>query len=63
MKAMTRQELAVRAGVTVKTLNNYIRHHKETLQKLGMRPREILPPRVVEWIVSNYGISLDESVK
>jgi DNA-binding XRE family transcriptional regulator len=58
MKAMTRQELADCAGVTTKTLGNYIKRHRDELWALGMRPREILPPSVVAWLVNNYGIDI-----
>jgi len=60
MKAMTRQELADCAGVTTKTLHNYIKRHWDELWTLGMRPREILPPSVVAWLVNNYGIDIRE---
>ena len=43
MKAMTRQQLASCAGVTSKTLGNYINRHWDELWALGMRPYEILP--------------------
>ena len=45
MKAMTRQQLAACAGVTSKTLGNYINRHWDELWALGMRPYEILPPK------------------
>ena len=40
---MTRQQLAACAGVTSKTLGNYINRHWDELWALGMRPYEILP--------------------
>ena len=46
MKAMTRQQLASCAGVTSKTLGNYINRHWDELWALGMRPYEILPPAI-----------------
>ncbi len=60
MKAMTRQQLAANAGITSKTLGNYINRHWDELWALGMRPYEILPPSVVEWLVENYGIDIDD---
>lgn len=59
MKAMTRQELADRAGVTTKTLRNYIDRHWDDLFAMGMRPYEILPPNVVTWIADKYGIDVN----
>lgn len=60
MKAMTRQQLADCAGVTTKTLGNYIKRHWDELWVLGMRPYEILPPSVVEWLSYHYGINIDD---
>lgn len=59
MKAMTRQQLAECAGVTSKTLGNYINRNWDELWALGMRPYQILPPSVVEWLSYNYGINID----
>ena len=60
MKAMTREELAACAGVTTKTLGNYIKRHWDELWAMGMRPRQILPPNVVEWLARNYGIDVTD---
>ena len=59
MKAMTRQQLAACAGITTKTLGNYINRHWEELCALGMRPYEILPPSVVEWLADHYSINIE----
>ena len=65
MRAMTRQELAVRAGVDRKTLYNYFERHKEELWSLGVRPNQIVPPCAVEWLSDNYmaSISMTENGK
>ena len=60
MKAMTRQELADRAGVDRKTLYNYFLRHEEELRSLGVRPNQIIPPCAVEWLSVNYGIRIDD---
>lgn len=60
MKAMTRTKLAECAGVSRKTLGKYIEGHLAELQPLGLRPRDILPPSVVEWLSRNYGIDVDD---
>ena len=60
MKAMTREELAYRAGVDRKTFYSYLNRHKGELCAMGMRPRERLPPIVVKWIADNYGVSIDD---
>ncbi len=60
MKAMTRKQLAIRADVTTKTLANWIEPYHDQLYTMGMRPYQILPPRVVEWIARHYGIDVDD---
>ena len=57
---MTRTKLAECAGVSRKTLGKYIEGHLDELQPLGLRPRDILPPSVVEWLSRNYGIDVDD---
>jgi hypothetical protein len=59
MKAMTRTKLAACAGVSTRTLGRYIEAHLDELTALGLRPRNILPQKVVEWIVANYGADVD----
>lgn len=60
MKAMTRQELADKAGVTTKTLSNWLTPHEKVLSSMGMKPRHILPPKVVAWLVERYSIDVDD---
>ena len=60
MKAMTREELAYRAGVDRKTFYRYVKRHEDELRAMGMRPRERLPPAVVKWIVDSYGVTLED---
>lgn len=49
MKAMTKQELAACAGVSVKTMNNWLSPYREQLWDMGMpRNRGYIPPNVVK---------------
>jgi hypothetical protein len=57
---MTRQQLAVRAGVCRQTLNNWLKMHHQELLELGMRPRCLLPPSVAEWILETYCIDRND---
>ncbi|MBR5750012.1 MAG: hypothetical protein IKY01_14745 [Prevotella sp.] len=57
---MTRKQLAIRADVTTKTLANWIRPYYDQLRAMGMRPYQILPPKVVEWLARQYGIDIEE---
>ena len=59
MKAMTRQQLAARAGVDVRTLRNWIKPHQEYLWRMGMpKGKGTLPPNVVKWIADRYCIDI-----
>ena len=60
MKAMTRQQLAYYAGVSVRTLSNWCRPYREELEKLGLKSYMIvLPPRVVQWICDKFCIDVE----
>lgn len=59
MKAMTRQELAHKAGVHPDTLGRWLKRHQQTLETLGLQPgMRLLPPKVVKWIVKEYDIEV-----
>lgn len=51
MKAMTKQQLAFQAGISVKTLNRWLQPYRNELTALGLLPNaHVLPPSVVKWI-------------
>ena len=59
MKAMTRQQLAAHAGVTVRTLRKWLEPHQQLLISMGMpEGKGALPPNVVRWIAKQYCIDL-----
>jgi hypothetical protein len=61
MKAMTRQQIAAYAGVTVKTLGNWCKPYHKELEALGLRPGMIvLPPVIVKWICEKFCIDIEE---
>jgi predicted transcriptional regulator len=60
MKGMTRKQLAYHAGVSVKTLRNWLKPHSKKLEELGMIPRKVLlPPNVVKYIVDTFDIDVE----
>lgn len=60
MKAMTKQQLADRAGVSVKTLTNWCRPYQDELWMMGLRPRmKVLPPHIVMFLADKFCIDLD----
>lgn len=55
---MTRQQLAIRAGIDRHTLYIYINSIWAELEKRGCQKRKLLTPAGVEYICQNYGIIL-----
>ncbi len=61
MKAMSKSELADRAGVSVNTLMNWCRPFREELAQMGMLPNaKVLPPHIVKFITNKFCIDVDE---
>ena len=59
MKAMSKSELADRAGVSVNTLMNWCRPFQQELEVMGMMPNaKVLPPRIVKFISEQLLIEL-----
>lgn len=60
MKAMSKQQLAERAGVSVRTLNSWCQIYWDDLWILGLRPRmKVLPPNIVAFLAEKFCIDLD----
>lgn len=60
MKAMTKQQLANSAGVTVRTLMNWCRPYRKELLQMGLKPgMKVLPPHIVKWIADRFSIDLN----
>ena len=56
-KAMYKRELAQAAGVSVRTLYNWMQADKEALRKMHVSPkRHLLPARVVRYLDERYAI-------
>lgn len=58
-RSMTRQELAVKAGVCLVTFNKWIKRDLPALKKRGYLPRSLLNPAVVKFLCEKYCIILD----
>ena len=62
MKAMTKSELAERAGVGLNTLSRWMKPMLPELEAMGMLPNSrLLPPRVVKYIAERYCIDVEEA--
>ena len=59
MKVMTRQQLAACAGVTTRTLNNWLRPYRRKLRAMGMPDgKQAFPPNIVAWIARRFCIDI-----
>ena len=61
MKAMTKSELAYKAGVSVDTLRERLKPHAEQLEAMGLKANaRVLPPNVVMFLAEKYCIDIDD---
>ena len=59
MKAMSKSELALRAGVSVTTLMRWCEPYREELARMGLSPRSrVLPPHIVQFIAEKFCIDV-----
>ena len=59
MKAMLKQELADRAGVSLRTLHRWCLPYREELERMGMTPkRKLLPPHIVKYLADLFCIDV-----
>ncbi len=59
MKAMTRQELADRAGVSARTFSRWCEPYREELLGMGWLPKMILlPPHIVKFLSDKFCIDV-----
>lgn len=60
MKAMSKQQLADAAGVSVKILMNWCEQYHDELETMGLKPNvRVLPPNVVRFIAEKYCIDVE----
>ena len=59
MKAMTKQKLADKAGVSLNTLNRWCKPFKSELEAMGLPQKaRMLPPNVVKYIAEKLCIDV-----
>lgn len=60
MKAMTKQQLADCAGVSVRTLNSWCLTCQDELWTMGLRPHmKVLPPNIVAFLADRFCIDIE----
>ena len=60
MKAMSKSELAGKAGISLNTLSSWMKPLLPELERLGMQPNSrMLPPSVVKYIAAFYDIDVE----
>ncbi len=61
MKAMSKQQLADAAGVSVKVLMSWCRPHRKEFEAMGLKPKDrVLSPRIVKFIAEKFCIDVDD---
>ena len=61
MKAMSKQQLADCAGVSVKVLMTWCRPYQKEFEVMGMKPKDkVLSPRIVKFIAEKFCIDIDD---
>ena len=59
MKAMSKQQLADRAGVSLKTLNRWLQPYRDIMMAKGYNSSmKVLPPHLVKFIVDKFCIDV-----
>ena len=60
MKAMSKQQLADKAGVSLNTLNRWCKPFSKELEAMGLTPKtRLLPPSAVKFIIDKFCIDID----
>ena len=60
MKAMTKQQLADCAGVSVRTLNRWCEPYRRELEAMGMEPTaKLLPPHIIKFLSEKFCIDVE----
>ena len=62
MRAITKKQLARKAGVSMRTLRRWLSdpYIREQLEPLKLKPQQqLLPPRAVQIITDHYAIEID----
>lgn len=59
MKAMSKSELAAKAGVSRNTLMSWCKPYQKELEAMGLVPNaKVLPPNIVQFIAKTFCIEL-----
>ena len=59
MKAMSKSELANRAGVSMSTFTRWLKPYRQQLESMGMKPgMKVLPPHIVKFICETFCIDV-----
>jgi transposase len=59
MKAMSKSELADRAGVSLSTLTRWCKPYKDDLNAMGLQPNaKVLPPNIVKYLIEKFCIDI-----
>ena len=60
MKAMTKSELAQRAGISLNTFSRWCKTLEPQMRQMGLPPgARVLPPNIVRLIAEHFCIDID----
>ena len=60
MKAVSKQQMANKAGVSINTFNRWCKPFQKELEAMGLPPRaRMLPPNVVKFIAEKFCIDVE----
>ncbi len=51
MRPKTREQLAAELGVSVRTLKYWLFDYRKELEKRGVRPFKLIPPKAIRWLI------------
>lgn len=61
MKSYFKNEIAMAAGVSIRTFSRWLKTREQDLLRMGVtKNMRLIPARAVRWICNEYGIDEDE---
>ena len=57
MRAKSKSEIAMAAGMSSATMTRWFQSHREMMSRLGVKPtQKLLPPKVALWVCAELGL-------
>lgn len=63
MRARSKSEIAMAAGMSSATMSRWFHSHREVMVSMGMKPtQKLLPPRAVKYVCDELGLHQEDFV-